>query len=81
MLFVSLRTPTLLVTENNYFNVTIHLKNDGDDSYNTSLIMFYPPGLSFSRMTLIKVTIKIHYKTIQFYLNSTFKKAHQRASQ
>uniref|UniRef100_A0A3P8PCR0 VWFA domain-containing protein n=1 Tax=Astatotilapia calliptera TaxID=8154 RepID=A0A3P8PCR0_ASTCA len=47
-------TPTLLVTENNYFNVTIHLKNDGDDSYNTSLIMFYPPGLSFSRMTLIK---------------------------
>uniref|UniRef100_A0AAX7SLS8 VWFA domain-containing protein n=1 Tax=Astatotilapia calliptera TaxID=8154 RepID=A0AAX7SLS8_ASTCA len=75
-------TPTLLVTENNYFNVTIHLKNDGDDSYNTSLIMFYPPGLSFSRMTLIKVTIKIHYKTIQFYLNSTFKnpKAHQRAT-
>uniref|UniRef100_A0AAX7V2C0 VWFA domain-containing protein n=1 Tax=Astatotilapia calliptera TaxID=8154 RepID=A0AAX7V2C0_ASTCA len=54
VLFVSLRTPTLLVTENNYFNVTIHLKNDGDDSYNTSLIMFYPPGLSFSRMTLIK---------------------------
>ncbi|KAL3995846.1 helicase required for RNAi-mediated heterochromatin assembly 1 [Sarotherodon galilaeus] len=48
------KTPILLVTENNYFNVTIHLKNRGDDSYNTSLIMFYPPGLSFSRMTLIE---------------------------
>uniref|UniRef100_A0A3Q4HY41 VWFA domain-containing protein n=1 Tax=Neolamprologus brichardi TaxID=32507 RepID=A0A3Q4HY41_NEOBR len=48
------KTPTLLVTENNYFNVTIHLKNYGEDSYNTRLIMFYPPGLSFSMMTLMK---------------------------
>ncbi|KAM6940479.1 integrin alpha-L-like [Xenentodon cancila] len=43
---------TLLVTENNYFNVSIKLDNHGDDSYNTSLTMFYPPGLSFSRMIL-----------------------------
>ncbi|CAJ1053080.1 LOW QUALITY PROTEIN: integrin alpha-M [Xyrichtys novacula] len=45
---------TLLVTEDMYFNVTIELSNHGDDSYNTSLTMHYPPGLSFSRMTLIK---------------------------
>ncbi|XP_017297102.1 integrin alpha-D [Kryptolebias marmoratus] len=43
---------TLLVTENNYFNVSIKLDNDGDDSYNTTLTMHYPPGLSFSRMNL-----------------------------
>ncbi|XP_041640847.1 integrin alpha-D [Cheilinus undulatus] len=49
-------TPTLLVTENSYFNVTIKLSNQGDDSYNTSLTMYYPPGLSFSMMTLTKST-------------------------
>ncbi|XP_059199834.1 integrin alpha-M-like [Centropristis striata] len=43
-------TPTLLVAENNYFNMSIKLSNDGDDSYYTTLLMYYPPGLSFSRM-------------------------------
>ncbi|XP_034739034.1 integrin alpha-M-like [Etheostoma cragini] len=49
-------TPTLLVAENKYFNVSVTLSNHGDDSYYTSLIMHYPPGLSFSRMTLTKAT-------------------------
>ncbi|KAI3352734.1 hypothetical protein L3Q82_019312 [Scortum barcoo] len=47
-------TPTLLVREDNYFNLSIQLSNHGDDSYNTSLTMNYPPGLSFSMMTLIE---------------------------
>ncbi|XP_074544283.1 integrin alpha-L [Halichoeres trimaculatus] len=49
-------TPTLLVAEGNYFNVSIKLSNHGDDSYNTSLTMHYPLGLSFSRMTLTEWT-------------------------
>nr|XP_046258402.1 integrin alpha-D [Scatophagus argus] len=47
---------TLLVAEDNYFNLTVKLSNDGDDSYNTSLLMQYPPGLSFSRMILAEAT-------------------------
>uniref|UniRef100_A0A3B4THL0 Integrin alpha-M-like n=1 Tax=Seriola dumerili TaxID=41447 RepID=A0A3B4THL0_SERDU len=49
-------TPVLLVSEDNYFNVTVKLSNHGDDSYNTSLTVYYPPGLSFSRMILIEAT-------------------------
>lgn len=51
----SLRSETLLVTESNYFNVSIKLENKGDDSYNTNLTMHYPPGLSFSMMKLTTV--------------------------
>ncbi|XP_015224687.1 PREDICTED: integrin alpha-M-like [Cyprinodon variegatus] len=40
----------VLVTENNGFSVLITLDNIGDDSYNTSLTLHYPPGLSFSKM-------------------------------
>ncbi|XP_069024357.1 integrin alpha-X-like [Embiotoca jacksoni] len=47
-------TPTLLVSEDNYFNVSIELVNHGDDSYNTSIAMHYPTGFSFSRMTVVK---------------------------
>uniref|UniRef100_A0A672YKR3 Integrin alpha-M-like n=1 Tax=Sphaeramia orbicularis TaxID=375764 RepID=A0A672YKR3_9TELE len=50
-------TPVLLVAERNYFNVTMRLSNHGDDAYNTSLTMHYPPGLSFSMMSLAKVNI------------------------
>ncbi|AWP06281.1 putative integrin alpha-L-like [Scophthalmus maximus] len=52
----NLATPTLLVREDNYFNVSVRLSNHGDDSYNTSLTMYYPPGLSFSWMTLTEKT-------------------------
>lgn len=54
---VSCRTPTLYVAEDNYFNLSIKLSNRGDDSYNTSLMMYYPPGLSFSRLTLTQVQV------------------------
>uniref|UniRef100_A0A8C2WYR7 VWFA domain-containing protein n=1 Tax=Cyclopterus lumpus TaxID=8103 RepID=A0A8C2WYR7_CYCLU len=50
------RTPTLLVAEEQYFQVLVKLSNHGDDSYNTSLTMHYPRGLSFSRMTFKKAT-------------------------
>uniref|UniRef100_A0A8C7CGS8 Zmp:0000001082 n=1 Tax=Oncorhynchus kisutch TaxID=8019 RepID=A0A8C7CGS8_ONCKI len=49
-------TSTLLVVDQSYFNVTIRLSNHGDDSYNTSLTLLYPPGLSFSTMHLLKST-------------------------
>uniref|UniRef100_A0AAZ3Q766 VWFA domain-containing protein n=1 Tax=Oncorhynchus tshawytscha TaxID=74940 RepID=A0AAZ3Q766_ONCTS len=49
-------TSTLLVVDQSYFNVTIRLSNHGDDSYNTSLTLLYPPGLSFSIMHLLKST-------------------------
>jgi hypothetical protein len=48
-------TSTLLVVDQSYFNVTIRLSNHGDDSYNTSLTLLYPPGLSFAMMHLLKV--------------------------
>uniref|UniRef100_A0A8D3E145 VWFA domain-containing protein n=1 Tax=Scophthalmus maximus TaxID=52904 RepID=A0A8D3E145_SCOMX len=56
----NLATPTLLVREDNYFNVSVRLSNHGDDSYNTSLTMYYPPGLSFSWMTLTEVAPTLH---------------------
>ncbi|XP_062244772.1 integrin alpha-M-like [Platichthys flesus] len=49
-------TPALLTAEDSYFNVTVKLSNYGDDSFNTSLTMHYPPGLSFSRMTITEAT-------------------------
>ncbi|KAM9363270.1 integrin alpha-L [Symphorus nematophorus] len=49
-------TEYLLVADNSYFNLTVKLSNHGDDSYNTSLSMHYPPGLSFSWMTLTEAT-------------------------
>lgn len=56
---ISYRTLTLLVKEDNYFNVSIKLSNHGDDSYNTSLTMYYPPGLSFSTMWLTEVIFSL----------------------
>ncbi|GLD61092.1 integrin alpha-L-like protein [Lates japonicus] len=55
----SFLTPTLLVAEDNYFNVSIKLSNHGDDSYNTSLKMYHPPGLSLSKMTVKEATRQI----------------------
>ncbi|XP_040892769.1 integrin alpha-D [Toxotes jaculatrix] len=55
-------TPVLLIKEDNYFNVSVKLSNHGDDSYNTSLTMYYPLGLSFSRMALTEATRPtVHY--------------------
>lgn len=51
-----LRSQTLLVAEDSYFNLFVQLFNHGDNSYNTSLTLFYPLGLSFSRMILTEGT-------------------------
>ncbi|XP_072318892.1 integrin alpha-M, partial [Eucyclogobius newberryi] len=45
-------SPSLLVADHNQFNVSVTLLNRGEDSYNTSLTIYHPPGLSFSRMSL-----------------------------
>uniref|UniRef100_A0A4W5PEG2 VWFA domain-containing protein n=1 Tax=Hucho hucho TaxID=62062 RepID=A0A4W5PEG2_9TELE len=58
-------TSTLLVVDQSYFNVTIRLSNHGDDSYNTSLTLLYPPGLSFSMMHLLKVITNTHPSIVQ----------------
>ncbi|KAJ8002028.1 hypothetical protein DPEC_G00175550 [Dallia pectoralis] len=47
---------TIVVDEQSYCIVAIRLSNQGDDSYNTSLTLLYPPGLSFSMMSLVKST-------------------------
>ncbi|XP_073333208.1 integrin alpha-L-like [Pagrus major] len=49
-------TPTLLVAEKKYFTLFVKLSNHGDDSYNTSLSVEHPLGLSFSWMTLEEAT-------------------------
>uniref|UniRef100_A0A3B3D5Z4 VWFA domain-containing protein n=1 Tax=Oryzias melastigma TaxID=30732 RepID=A0A3B3D5Z4_ORYME len=48
-------TPKLLVSEQSYFNVSMLLVNNGDDSYNTSLTVLHSPGLSFSSISVTKV--------------------------
>ncbi|XP_078803294.1 integrin alpha-L isoform X2 [Oryzias latipes] len=55
-------TPTLLVSDQSYFNVSIVLVNKGDDSYNTSLTVLHSPGLSFSSMNVTKATRQTLYE-------------------
>ncbi|XP_073716199.1 integrin alpha-M [Misgurnus anguillicaudatus] len=45
---------TLLVVNQAYFMVPITLANKGDNSYNTSIVMHYPEGLSFSNFNAVK---------------------------
>ncbi|KAJ0050840.1 hypothetical protein NL108_008186, partial [Boleophthalmus pectinirostris] len=54
-------TPSLLVADHNYFNMSVTLFNRGEDSYNTSLTIHHPPGLSFSKMTLALVNSRTLY--------------------
>ncbi|XP_018606218.2 integrin alpha-M [Scleropages formosus] len=49
-------TSPLVVIDQEYFNVTLNLSNNGDDSYNTSLSFHYPPGLSFSKLQVQKAS-------------------------
>ncbi|XP_036069753.1 integrin alpha-D isoform X2 [Oryzias melastigma] len=55
-------TPTLLVSEQSYFNISILLANKGDDSYNTSLTVLHSPGLSFSNVNVTKATRQTLYE-------------------
>ncbi|KAI7810759.1 CD11-1 [Triplophysa rosa] len=45
---------TLLVVNQAHLTVLITLKNAADDSYNTSIVMHYPEGLSFSKLDTVK---------------------------
>lgn len=51
------------MAEDSYFNLPVKLSNHGDESYNTSLTLYYPLGLSFSKMTPTEVaplqTVKV----------------------
>ncbi|KAK3530665.1 hypothetical protein QTP86_031637, partial [Hemibagrus guttatus] len=50
----SFRNSTLLVVDQAPFIIRVTLLNKGDDSFNTSLLLLYPPGLSFSKFNTIK---------------------------
>ncbi|KAM9454123.1 integrin alpha-M-like [Clarias gariepinus] len=45
---------TLLVVDQAPFIIHVTLLNTGDDSFNTSVVLFYPPGLSLSLFKTIK---------------------------
>ena len=47
---------TLVVVNHNNFNLTLRLTNNGDDSFNTKLYLYYPPGLSFSMLNRLTVS-------------------------
>ncbi|KAF4015775.1 hypothetical protein G4228_007371 [Cervus hanglu yarkandensis] len=42
---------TLIVGSNLELNLKVRVWNDGEDSYGTSVTFFYPPGLSYQRVT------------------------------
>ncbi|TRY86192.1 hypothetical protein DNTS_030232 [Danionella cerebrum] len=45
---------TLLVSNHAHFSLLISVCNHGDDSFNTSMELRYPEGLSFAKLTAIK---------------------------
>ncbi|XP_017539939.1 integrin alpha-D [Pygocentrus nattereri] len=47
---------TLLVVDQSYFIITVSLLNKGDDSFNTSVELRYPEGLSLSKFDTIKAS-------------------------
>uniref|UniRef100_A0AAR2LIW2 VWFA domain-containing protein n=1 Tax=Pygocentrus nattereri TaxID=42514 RepID=A0AAR2LIW2_PYGNA len=47
---------TLLVMDQSYFIITVSLLNKGDDSFNTSVELRYPEGLSLSKFDTIKAS-------------------------
>lgn len=49
------RDSRLLVVDQSYFNITVSLLNKGDDSFNTSIELRYPLGLSLSKFDTTKV--------------------------
>nr|KAF6489741.1 integrin subunit alpha M [Molossus molossus] len=50
--FMNLRT--LVVGGSQDFNVTVTVKNQGEDSYRTQVAFFYPPGLSYRTVSGIQ---------------------------
>ncbi|KAL6482476.1 hypothetical protein MHYP_G00105560 [Metynnis hypsauchen] len=47
---------TLLVVDQSYFIITVSLLNKGDDSFNTSVELRYPEGLSLSKFDTLKAS-------------------------
>uniref|UniRef100_A0A9J8CVB4 Zmp:0000001082 n=1 Tax=Cyprinus carpio carpio TaxID=630221 RepID=A0A9J8CVB4_CYPCA len=45
---------TLVVENQAHFTVQVSLANPGDDSYNTSIVLHYPEGISLSKFDAIK---------------------------
>ncbi|KTF84031.1 hypothetical protein cypCar_00036530 [Cyprinus carpio] len=50
----SFTNDTLVVENQAHFTVLVSLANPGDDSYNTSIVLHYPEGLSLSKFDAIK---------------------------
>ncbi|XP_044928429.1 integrin alpha-X isoform X3 [Mustela putorius furo] len=51
---------TLLVGSTLELNMTVMVWNDGEDSYGTTVTFFYPPGLSYRRVTESKNQLQPH---------------------
>ncbi|XP_076997268.1 integrin alpha-M isoform X2 [Tamandua tetradactyla] len=45
---------TLVVGGPRDLNVTVTVRNQGEDSYRTQVAFFYPPGLSYRRLTVVQ---------------------------
>ncbi|XP_049325410.1 integrin alpha-X-like isoform X1 [Astyanax mexicanus] len=52
----SFTNSTLLVVDQAYFIINVTLLNKGDDSFNTTVVLHYPPGLSLSMSEIVKAT-------------------------
>ncbi|XP_077094004.1 integrin alpha-L-like isoform X2 [Siphateles boraxobius] len=50
----SFTNDTLVVVNQAHFTVLVSLANPGDDSFNTSIVLHYPEGLSLSKFDTIK---------------------------
>lgn len=46
---------TLVVGSSQNFNVTLTVRNQGEDSYGTQVAFFYPPGLSYRTVSGVQV--------------------------
>ncbi|CAD7683795.1 unnamed protein product [Nyctereutes procyonoides] len=44
----------LVVGSSQDFNVTLTVRNEGEDSYRTQVTFFYPPGLSYRRLSVVQ---------------------------
>lgn len=54
------RNDTLVVVNQAHFTVLVSLANPGDDSFNTSIVLHYPEGLSLSKFDTVKVPLSTH---------------------
>uniref|UniRef100_A0A8D1UVL2 VWFA domain-containing protein n=1 Tax=Sus scrofa TaxID=9823 RepID=A0A8D1UVL2_PIG len=52
---------TLVVGSNLELGLEVTVRNDGEDSYGTTITFFYPPGLSYRRVSLASVTFVVTF--------------------